>query len=385
VDFETAIELLHRFLRELHAYTRSYAALPEKEEGPKPPDDIGFATHTDPVAALLAGGKAFVSVLLVSMFWIASAWPYGASALSFVAVTSALFGSAPDQYRSVRHMTMGHGSGYVVAVLFACFIMPLLDGFTLFAAALVPFLMVGSYIITYPRWIAIGTGYVVFFCAMLNPTNPMVFNPVGIINEGSAALLGTAIAGLVFMTLIPATGAWYKRRMAGQIRQQVVMTCFDPITGLVHRFESGTYDLLHKLEATRHLEHDNNQRLVSWIFTVREIGRAVIHVREDAAMMQLPHQLSNKVRESIRSTARLFSRLSARHRDEALDSVTIAIDAIHGEMGLKSLTPHERDILHRLLTSLHLIRTALLDDETALAAAVGGPPEHNTEEIVNAA
>ena len=383
VDFETAIELLHRFLHELHAYTRSYATLPEKEEGPKPPDDIRFATHTDPVTALLAGVKAFVSVLLVSMFWVFSAWPYGASALSFVAVTSALFGSAPDQYRSVRHMTMGHGSGYVVAVLFACFVMPLLDGFTLFAAALVPFLMIGSYIITYPRWIAIGTGYVVFFCAMLNPTNPMVFNPMGIINEGSAALLGTAIAGLVF-TLVPATGAWYKRRMAGQIRRQVVMACIDPITGLVNRFESGTYDLLHKLGATKHLADDNNQRLVAWIFTVREIGRAVIHVREDAAMIPMPHQLSDKVQESIRSTARLFSRLSAQHRDDAFDSVTVAISAIQHEMGLESLALHERDILRRMRTSLHLIRTALLDDETALAAAVGGLSEQTTEEIVHA-
>lgn len=385
VDFETAIELLHRFLRELHAYTRSYATLPEKEEGPKPPDDIRFETHNDPVTALLAGVKAFVSILLISMFWVASAWPYGASALSFAAVTSALFGSAPDQYRSVRHMTMGHGSGYIAAILFACFIMPLLDGFTLFGAALVPFLMIGSYIITYPSWAAIGTGYVVFFCAMLNPTNPMVFNPMGIINEGSASLLGTAIAGLVFMTLVPATGAWYKRRMAGQIRRQVVMACIDPISGLVNRFESGTYDLLHKLGATKHLADDNNQRLVAWIFTVREIGRAVIHVRKDAAMIPMPHQLSDKVQGSIRSTARLFSRLSAQHRDDALDSVTMAISAIQHEMGLETVAPHERDILRRMRTSLHLIRTALLDDETALAAAVGGLPEQTTEEIVYAA
>ncbi len=385
VDFETAIELLHRFLRELHAYTRSYANLPDNDQGPKSPDDICFATHTDPVVALLAGGKAFVSILLVSVFWIASAWPYGASALSFVAVTSALFGSTPDQYRGVRHMTMGHGSGYVSAVLFACLIMPLLDGFLLFGASLLPFLMVGSYIITYPRWIAIGTGYVVFFCAMLSPSNPMVSNPIGVINEGSAALLGTAIAGLVFMTLVPATGAWYKRRLAGQIRRQVVTACFDPIPGLINRFESGTYDLLHRLESTRHLADDQNQRLVAWLFSVREIGRAVIHVREDTAMMQMPHHVSDRVQESIRSTARLFSRLSARHRDDALDSVTVTINAIQHEMGLESRAPHERDILHRMWTSLHLIRTSLLDDETALATAVGGLPEQTTKDIVYAA
>ena len=384
VDFDTAIELLRRFLHELHGYTTTYATLSAREQGPKPPDDITFATYTDPVAALLAGVKAFVSILLIGAFWIASAWPYGASALSFAAVASALFGSVPDQYRGVRHMTIGHGSGYVVAIFFAYLIMPSLDGFALLSAALLPLLMIGSYIITCPRWIAIGTGYVVFFCAMLSPANPMVFNPLGVVNEGTAALLGTVISGLVFMTLVPATGAWFKRRMAGQIRGLVVMACFDPLPGLLNRFEGGTYDLLHKLGSTRHLADDQNQRLVAWIFTVREIGRAVIHVREDAAMVQMPHLLSYRVLGSIRSTARLFRSLSAHHREGTLDSVTIAMNAIRREMGLDSRTPHDKEILRRLLSSLHLIRTALLDDETVLAAT-SGLPNQTTEEIVHAA
>ncbi|MCM0084367.1 FUSC family protein [Geomonas sp. Red32] len=383
VDFETALELLHRFLRELHAYARTYAKLPEKESEPQPPDDITFATHTDPLAALLAGAKAFVSMLLISAFWIATAWPYGASALSFVAVTSSLFGSAPDQYRSVRHMTMGHGSGYVAALFFMCFVMPRLDGFMLLAAALMPFLMVGSYIITYPQWIAVGTGYVVFFCAMLAPANPMVLNPMGTVNEGTAALLGTAIAGLVFMTLVPATGAWHKRRMASQIRRQVVTACFAPLPGLVNRFEGSTSELLHKLDATKHLDPNGNERLVTWVFMVKEIGRAVIHLREDADSIELPRQLSAQLQESIKSTAHLFARLSLRNRDQALDGVTNAIDALQREGGLAS--PREGEILRRLLTSLHLIRTALLDDETALAAAFGAPAGQATEDIVNAA
>ncbi len=383
VDFDTAIELLQRFLHELHGYTTTYATLSARGQEANSPDDITFATYTDPVVASLAGVKAFVAILLIGTFWIATAWPYGASALSFAAVTSALFGSVPDQYRGVRHMTIGHGSGYVVAVLFAYLVMPSLDGFMLLAAALLPLLMIGSYIITCPRWIAIGTGYVVFFCAMLAPTNPMVFNPIGVVNDGTAALLGTAIAGLVFMTLVPATGAWFKRRMADQIRGQVVMACFDPLPGLLNRFEGGTYELLHKLGTTKHLADDQNQRLVAWILTVREIGRAVIHVREDARRVPMPYPVSGLVQRSIRSTARLFRRLSARHRRETLARVTLAMNAIRHEMGLASRTPHDKEILRRLLASLHLIRTALLDDETALAAA-GGLPIQTAEVTVHA-
>lgn len=385
VDFETAIELLHRFLHELHTYARIYATLPDKEQGPEPLDDISFARHTDPLLAVLAGAKAFVAILLVGAFWIASAWPYGVGALSFVAVTSALLGSVPDQYRGVRHMTIGHGSGFVAAFLFECFIVPSLDGFLLLSAALVPFLMLGPYIIAHPKWAAIGTGYVVFFCAMLSPANPMVFNPVGILNEGGAALLGTAIAGLVFMTLVPATGAWHKRRMAGQIRRQVVMVCSTPLPGLRNRFESAAYDMLHKLEESKHLANDQNHRLVAWIFSVREIGRAIIHVREYADMIQMSQQLSGLAQESVLSTARLFSKLSAGRRDDALDNVTRAIEALHDEIRLESCTARQRDIMHRLLTSMHLIRTALLDDETVLAATINSLHDRTKKGIIHAA
>ncbi len=376
MDFETAIGLLRRFIRELHAFTRTYATLSERGEEPEPPDDICFSTHTDPLVALLIGTRALVSLLLIGLFWIASAWPYGASALTFVAITSAFFGSVPNQKREVRQMIIGHLVSYIIVILYTCFVIPSLDGFALLCAALAPILILGIYISTYPQWAGLGTGLTLFFCMVLAPTNPMVFNPVGVINDGGAAILGTVVVGLVFMTLAPATGEWHKRRMADRIRRQVVRACSDPLSGLISRFESANCDLLHRLDVTSHLERDGNARFVEWMFSVREIGRAIIHLRGDAAMIQAPGPVSDRVRESVRSTARLFERLSAQRRQEAIESVTMAIDAIHDEAASESAGHRKREILRRLLGSLHLIRTALLDDETALAAAIGSAPDH---------
>ncbi|HEX2768006.1 MAG TPA: FUSC family protein, partial [Geobacteraceae bacterium] len=58
LDCETALELLYRFVRELHDYTCAYASLIAGRQSKGPLDDIRFAFQTDPIVALLTGARA---------------------------------------------------------------------------------------------------------------------------------------------------------------------------------------------------------------------------------------------------------------------------------------------------------------------------------------
>lgn len=371
MDFETAVELLHRFVRDLHAYTRTYATLPADNCGPRPPDDIRFASRTDPLVALASGGRAFIAILLVGAFWIASAWPYGISALTFVAIVSALCSSSADPSNTVKQMVIGFSCGFVPALTYKFLVVPTLDGALLLAATMAPVLLFGSWLAAGRRYPGIGAGFLIFFTSMTAPNNTMLFDPVDVLNDGSATIIGVAVAGVLFGTLIPVTGSWFKRRLARQLRNQVVLACFGPLEGLAHRFESGTHDLLHALTA-----HDIRQELppflLAWLFPVLEIGRAVIRVRNDAGCIRLSRTLSARITKTRRATARLFRSPSAARRDAALASVSSAIEAVcreaAGEQG-----SHATGVLHRMLTSLHLIRTVLLEEELGLAAAAPAP------------
>lgn len=375
LDFDTAVELLYRFLRELHAYTKTYAALPKNARVPKPPDDIRFAVHTDPLVALLSGGRAFVAIVLTGAFWIASAWPYGISALMNAAIVSALFAAATDPPRAVRQMVTGFTCGFLAALLLKFLLMPSLDGLVLLCASMIPLLIAGAYLATRPQLAGIGTGFLIFFSYITSPGNPMQFNPVDAVNDGIATIIGVAVAGVMFGTLIPATGPWLKRRVVRQLRHRVVRACFDPLAGLAHRFESGTRDVLHKQAAGQKLRDEQDRLLLAWMFSVIEIGRAVIHLRQDAASSRMPQPLANSVLKSISSTALLFSHPSGRLRDTALDAVADTIEAIQFEAASAPPCASFRDALRRMLTSLHLIRTALLDEETVLASTVAGPSD----------
>jgi uncharacterized membrane protein YccC len=371
MDFETAVELLYRFIRDLHAYTRTYAALPAAHRGPRSPDDIRFASRTDPLVALASGGRAFVGILIVGAFWIASAWPYGVSALTFVTIVSALCSSAPDPPDTVRQMTIGFSCAFVPALMYKFLVVPTLDGAVLLTATMAPVLLFGSWLTARSRLSGIGAGFLIFFTSMAAPSNSMHFDPVDVVNDGSATIIGVAVAGILFGTLIPVTGSWFKRRLARQLRNQVVMACFDPLEGLAHRFESGTHDLLHTLIAHGGRQAEARSLLV-WLFPVLEIGRAVIRLRNDAGSIRLSRTLSARITKTMRSTARLFRSPSAARRDAALASVSSAIEAASREAAGEERRIGQ-EVLHRMLTSLHLMRSVLLEEDTVTAAAVPIP------------
>jgi uncharacterized membrane protein YccC len=385
LDFATAVELLHRFLRELHAYTKTYATLPNDENEPNTPDDIDFAVRTDPVVALLMGGRAFIGIMVVGWFWIASAWPYGTSALTFVAIVSALFASAPDPSKSANKMLIGNFSGLVAAFVYKFLVMPDMDGFALLCASMLPFLMVGLYFRTRPSLADIGFGYTVFFIQMINPNNTMQFNPVDFINDGCGVLVGVAVAGCLYRTMVPASGSWLKGRLARQLRHQVVMACFTPLAGLRDRFESSTRALLHKQAAVQKMQDDQDRILVALMFSVVEIGQAVIHLRQDAGTLGMPQSLSDSVQECLSSTALFFRRPSAAFLDATLDRVTCAIKAICLEAESAISPTCSRNALNRMITSLHLIRTALMDEDVLIAVTPDRPTANHLGVIPHAA
>jgi len=365
LDFETAVELLSRFVRELHAYTGTYARLPEKEPEPGRADDIRFALRNDPLVALLSGTRAFIAILLVGAFWIVTAWPHGISAVLNAGIVCALFATTPNPPRAAGQMTAGFSCGFLAALIVKFLVVPHLDGYLLLSACLAPVLLLGAALASRPNLIGIGLGCMIFFTYTMAPANSMQFDPVGSVNEGIATIIGVATAAVMFKVLFPASGAWFERRLARQLRRQVSMVCARPLAGLAHRFESGTHDLLHRMAMVRQARSAQEGRAPEWMFPVLEVGRAVIHLRQDAEAMAVPQRCSQTIRESLSATARLFGRPSLRRRDEALDRVEQAIDALGRERGAEGAEKSPLE-LRRLLASLHLIRTALLDEELTI-------------------
>ncbi len=372
LDIETTLELFNRFVREMHDYMKTYSMLADKA-GPEPFDSVRFASRTDPALAILTGVRAMTVIALTAAFWIASAWPYGATAVMMAAITSALFAPAPDPALALKSGLHGVLAGFAAAFLCKFFVLTSLHGIGLLLVGMFPFLLVGPYLSLNPKLAVTGLGYSTMFCFMVSPTNKMVYDPVQFTNFGSALALGVAIGAIIFATFVPVTGGWVKRRTARMLRGQVKIACSCKLTPLGSRFESSTRDLLQRVVAKPALQDTHDREILDWMFVVLEIGRAAIQLRQDAASIALPQTVTASVWNTLKKITRFFEHPNSCNHNIALLGVEQSIGALLSVPCQEAFCEKTHSGLRRMLTSFHLIRSALLDEASILAAVALQP------------
>ena len=246
----------------------------------------------------------------------------------------------------------------------------------LLALTLAPFLMVGSCLTLQPKLATVGLGYIVMFCFMVAPSNDMLYDPIYFINFGGALILGVASAALIFTVIAPLTADWLKRRIARMLRNQVVMACSSNLSDLIAKFESGTRDLMQRTAARPTPQDPQEQEVLGWFSVVLEIGRAVIHLRQEEASAALPQPVTSDIRDALQHIARFFRRPDTRHHKAALQSVEHAMEVLLLASARQAPLGNSENALRRMLTELHLIRSSLLDGEAIFAATVALPKKN---------
>jgi uncharacterized membrane protein YccC len=172
---------------------------------------------TDWLPPLVNSARAFVAVALLTVFWLATAWPSAASAIVFTASTVLTLSSRGD---------VAYGGAIVAAIAVAC-VLPcaaimkfaMLPNFETFLALcgvlglfLIPagFAMAGS---RRPAAAAVFTTIAFVFLPLLAPTNQMSYDTAQFYNSALATFAGCGVAALAFALLPPLSPAVRTRRL----------------------------------------------------------------------------------------------------------------------------------------------------------------------------
>jgi uncharacterized membrane protein YccC len=173
----------------------------------------------DWLPALVNAGRAFVTVGAVALFWIVTAWPGGGNAITFATMIVLLLAPlAEHAYSAAVLFSVGAVVDVVLTAIVAFGVLPELGierfaGFSLvLAVCLVP---IGALLAQARQAWQVGlfTGVTIMFMPLLQPTNPMAYNPQVFYNASSAIVFGTGFAALSFRLLLPLSPAFRTRRL----------------------------------------------------------------------------------------------------------------------------------------------------------------------------
>ena len=245
LDFHTAYELLYRFVDDLHSYAQTHASLAdhrhERERWDEP-----FTPQTNWWAAAASGIRASFILIVLGSYWVATAWPSGATMTLIAAATVGLSAATPNPKRMAFQMACGTFLGAVIGFVEMFFIFPWIDGFPLLCVMLAPVIVLGSFLASRPKYAGVGLGLLIFFSTGSVPDNLTIYNPYTFINDYIAMVMGMLVCAAAGAIILPPNSRWLWKRLEQDLRGQVVYAISGKLKGLASSFESRTRDLLHQ-------------------------------------------------------------------------------------------------------------------------------------------
>ena len=168
----------------------------------------------DMLPALINAGRAFVVIDAVALFWIVTAWPNGAGAITWTAITVILFSPRADQaYAVALRFTIGTAIVVVFAAIWAFAVLPQLVTFAGFSLAIGAYMIPAGALMAQQWQSAVFVPMVANFIPLLGPTNPMTYDTIQFYNSTMSVVVGTCVGVLSFRLLPPLSPAFRTRRL----------------------------------------------------------------------------------------------------------------------------------------------------------------------------
>jgi len=163
---------------------------------------------------LVNAGRAFVAIGTVALFWIITAWPNGAWAITFAAVTVILFAPRADQaYAIAISFMIGTGLTAAFAAIIAFAVLPRLETFAAFSLA-IGLVLVPAGAGMAQRWqTAMFTAAAANFIPLLAPANQMSYDTQQFYNSAVALVAGVGAGAFSFRLIPPLSPAYRTRRL----------------------------------------------------------------------------------------------------------------------------------------------------------------------------
>jgi uncharacterized membrane protein YccC len=168
----------------------------------------------DWLPALINGARAFATIVAVEVFWIATAWPNSALAITFAAIVVILMAPRADEaYAGSVAFMVGTGVATVGAAITLFAALPNVETFAGFSMVLATYLVPAGALLTQPWNTVAFAAMVANFVPSLAPANQMSYDTIQFYNAALAIVAGCGAAALAFRLLPPLSPSFRAQRL----------------------------------------------------------------------------------------------------------------------------------------------------------------------------
>jgi uncharacterized membrane protein YccC len=240
----------------------------------------------DLLPPLVNAGRAFVVIGVADLFWVVTAWPGGANAITFASIIVILFAPRADQAYAIA---IGFIIGSVLTVIIVATLLfatlPNVETFAAFSLIIGLVLVPVGTCFALQWQPAIFTGMITVFVPLLAPTNPMSYDPQQYYNTALTIIVGAGTAALSFRLLPPLSPGFRARRlMALSLRDLRRL-----MTGAIPRTPDDWQDRIYGRLAVLPEAAEPVQR--SQLVAALSVGTEIIQLRHIARRLGLDAEL----------------------------------------------------------------------------------------------
>jgi uncharacterized membrane protein YccC len=268
----------------------------------------------DWLPALLNAARVFVTIGAVELIWITTAWPNGAQAITFAAVTVILFSPRADQaYAITMSFMVGTSLTAALAAIVKFAVLPGVVTFVGFSLALGLVLVPAGALMAQPWQTAMFTAMAANFIPLLAPANQMSYDTQQFYNAALAIVAGVGAGAISFRLLPPLSPAFRTHRLLALTLRDLRRLATGPVARMAKDWEGRIYSRLSVLPE----QAEPLQR--AQLLAALSVGTAIIRLRRVARRFDLHGELD----AALDAAARGDSAVASEHLAE-LDRVLAA-------------------------------------------------------------
>ncbi|HEY4075120.1 MAG TPA: FUSC family protein [Herbaspirillum sp.] len=367
IGLDTIIELLDRFAKNIYDFQVVYFAIAQKKRLPLHAWPFHTYAPRTPFPIVFASGiRAAIALLVTAAIWYYLAWPYAATALLITVIFTALAASSANPTKMIYQIVTGFFIGVPLAFICDFFLMVHAEGFPMLMLCIAPFAMIGTYLMTMPKYYGVGLGLNLFLAQLIFPENLARTDPAAFFDNCIALILGGGLAWVVYVLVLPRHTVGQKEYITGALWREALRTCISARPESPQRFDNRVRDLLNQLNAAAGPVPDAETRaVVGLALTLLELGHSVINMRE--VMTIAPSSdVRATLRECVARMAAFLRSPTERHRDDILETILEAGRLVREAR--PGATPERLARLNIAFADLHSLYTLMLDHEELMQA-----------------